>query len=72
VKSISAHSLYARIKKIIEKPREFVKTKSYFGPDRRRQQVEFNGKERRKLVEGASSSDEPREVSAEEAVLSQD
>lgn len=69
---ISAHSLYARIKKIIDKPREFVKTKSYFGPDRRRQQVEFNGKERRKPVEGASSSDEPREVSAEEAVLSQD
>jgi len=46
-KPISAKSLYIRIRTIIEKPREFIKTKHYFGPDRRRRQVEWTGPERR-------------------------
>ena len=49
-KPISAHSLYARIRSIIENPREFVQTKSYFGPDRRRQQMEYRNEERRKIT----------------------
>ena len=47
-KPISAKSLYARIRSIIENPRPFVRTASYFGPDRRRHQQPFKGKERRK------------------------
>lgn len=35
-KPVSAASLYARIVSIIENPRRFVRTGSYFGPDRRR------------------------------------
>ena len=35
-KPVSAASLYARIVAIIESPRRFVRTGSYFGPDRRR------------------------------------
>jgi two-component system, chemotaxis family, chemotaxis protein CheY len=46
-KPISAKALYARIRTIIEKPREFIKTKRYFGPDRRRNQGDYKGNERR-------------------------
>lgn len=35
-KPISAVSLYRRIVSIIENPRQFIKTRSYVGPDRRR------------------------------------
>ncbi|MCB1476978.1 MAG: response regulator [Rhodobiaceae bacterium] len=40
-KPISAKSLYLRLYSVIAMPRQFVKTKTYFGPDRRR--VEGNG-----------------------------
>lgn len=35
-KPVSPASLYSRIVSVIEKRREFVKTKNFFGPDRRR------------------------------------
>ena len=61
-KPISARSLYARIWIIIEKPCEFIKTKSYFGPDRRRNDAEYKGSERRvanlEESEGELSQDE--------------
>jgi DNA-binding response OmpR family regulator len=47
-KPISLKSLSQRIIHIIEKPRPFVKTKRYFGPDRRRQQLPYRGPDRRK------------------------
>ena len=47
VKPISAKSLYTRIREIIEHPRDFVRTASYFGPDRRRRQVKIGHAERR-------------------------
>ena len=34
---------------IIERPRQFVHTKDFFGPDRRRQKLEHEGPERRVL-----------------------
>jgi two-component system chemotaxis response regulator CheY len=47
-KPVSASALYRRIQNVIENPREFVRTKSYFGPERRRDlPVEFQGDERR-------------------------
>jgi CheY-like chemotaxis protein len=49
-KPVSARSLYARIVSIIENPRPFVRTKDYFGPDRRRQMLPFEGPERRKAA----------------------
>lgn len=47
-KPVSAASLYARIVSIIENPRRFVRTGSYFGPDRRRRfDPEYVGPKRR-------------------------
>ncbi len=48
-KPLSAKSLYGRIATIIESPRPFVRTKEYFGPCRRRQNLGPQGgmKERR-------------------------
>lgn len=38
-KPISAKALYLRFASIIDNPRPFVRTKAYFGPDRRRQNL---------------------------------
>jgi hypothetical protein len=35
-KPISAKGLYQRILNVVASPRPFIKTKTYFGPDRRR------------------------------------
>ena len=48
VKPLSAQTLYTRLVSIIEKPRPFVRTKQFFGPDRRRKiSDKFGGNERR-------------------------
>ncbi|MCZ6606559.1 MAG: response regulator [Alphaproteobacteria bacterium] len=47
VKPISAKSLFDRIQAVIERPRPFVRLKSYFGPDRRRKTVGRGEEERR-------------------------
>lgn len=50
-KPISAKALYERIATIVLNPRPFVRTKNYFGPDRRRaSNTTWDGKERRKSV----------------------
>ncbi len=36
-KPVSAKTIYQRLASLIDNPRPFVRTKSYFGPDRRRQ-----------------------------------
>lgn len=49
VKPFTSRSLYARIEHVIEKPRQFVKSRDYFGPDRRRiKSDEYGGQERRR------------------------
>ena len=47
VKPISVKTLYNRIQNVIERPRQFVRTKSYFGPDRRRKEAKFEGDDKR-------------------------
>ena len=48
-KPISAKSLYQRIVNVVANPRPFIKTKSYFGPDRRRNvNPNYVGPERRR------------------------
>jgi CheY-like chemotaxis protein len=48
-KPISAKALHQRILNIVANPRPFIKTKTYFGPDRRRNvNSTYNGPERRK------------------------
>ena len=48
-KPISATALYERILNLIANPRPFIRTKTYFGPDRRRNAAaSYIGPERRK------------------------
>src|SRR5205085_8109094 len=48
-KPISANGLYQRVVNVVANPRPFIKTKTYFGPDRRRNTAaNFVGPERRK------------------------
>jgi two-component system chemotaxis response regulator CheY len=39
-KPVTAQKLFSRIAEIVERPRAFVRCDSYFGPDRRRRQIE--------------------------------
>ena len=49
VKPISAAALHHRIVNVIANPRRFIRTKNYFGPDRRRNNASgYTGPERRK------------------------
>jgi DNA-binding response OmpR family regulator len=49
VKPVTAKSLMERLTLIVNKPRNFVKSKNYFGPDRRRRpDPNYGGSERRK------------------------
>jgi CheY-like chemotaxis protein len=48
-KPISAKGIYERIVNVVANPRPFIKTKTYFGPDRRRSvNPAYSGPERRK------------------------
>ena len=49
-KPVSVRALYARIHQLIERPRAFVHTDEYFGPDRRRKQMPFKGPNRRSVM----------------------
>ena len=46
-KPFPAQHLYCRIRSIVEQPRLFVRLGDYFGPDRRRRRMEWQGIERR-------------------------
>lgn len=57
VKPFTAKALYQRIEQMIERPRQFVKGGTYFGPDRRRQRTgEYVGPERRVPIERPAKS----------------
>ncbi len=66
-KPISASSLYSRVRSIIERPRPFIRTNIYFGPDRRRRDNPgYKGPERRKEAKPADGDE------GNESSLSQD
>jgi CheY-like chemotaxis protein len=51
-KPITAKGMFLRIREVIERPRPFVDSKAYFGPDRRRRtEVMAEGQDRRGLGE---------------------
>jgi two-component system chemotaxis response regulator CheY len=53
-KPVAAKSLYERILSVVLAPRPFIRTKDYFGPDRRRTvNAKYAGPERRKGSEDA-------------------
>lgn len=48
VKPFNARDLYRRIVQVVERPRQFVRSEDFFGPDRRRKpKTEYTGPERR-------------------------
>lgn len=47
VKPMAPVDLMRRIQSIIEKPRPFIRDDDYFGPDRRRRMMAFDGEDRR-------------------------
>jgi two-component system chemotaxis response regulator CheY len=47
-KPFTTSAVYQRIVRVIEDPRQFVRSDDYFGPDRRRKISDFAGDERRK------------------------
>ena len=49
VKPVSAKGLAQRICSVVDNPRPFIKTPSYFGPDRRRQDLPYKGPDRRMI-----------------------
>jgi CheY-like chemotaxis protein len=53
-KPVSPKSVFQRLVAIIEQPRPFVRTPTYFGPDRRRQKKSFSGPDRRRPRRGAT------------------
>jgi DNA-binding response OmpR family regulator len=59
-KPISAKSLYERILNVVANPRPFIKSKTYFGPDRRRGvNPNYVGPERRKGGKAEFSRQQP-------------
>ena len=46
-KPISAETVYTRLCSVIESRRQFVKSSSFFGPDRRRRRGNYQGGDRR-------------------------
>ncbi len=59
-KPVTAKQLYLKIASVINHPRPFVRTKSYFGPDRRRHDPDaYKGEERRKNADGEHVVEQP-------------
>lgn len=54
VKPLSAQGIIKRIQMVIERPRAYIRTTKYFGPDRRRVDRGFHGVERRSDYETKS------------------
>lgn len=56
VKPFTARDLYKRIAQIIERPRQFVKTEEFFGPDRRRKEDEEYAGPMRRIEDSAADA----------------
>jgi predicted metal-binding transcription factor (methanogenesis marker protein 9) len=59
-KPVTAVELYRKVCSVINSPRSFVRTKMYFGPDRRRRSKAFSGEERRVNPYGDDVAEAPR------------
>lgn len=70
VKPYTAKKLYNKLVHLIEKPRQFVQSKNFCGPDRRRKEDDYDGPIRRKKDYYAAQRKELKEA-AEEILKSQ-
>ena len=50
-KPFTINAICEKILAVVDRPRQFVHTRDYFGPDRRRNNLEFEGPDRRKLTD---------------------
>jgi len=50
VKPVSTKALHARLRRIVENPRPFIRSSDYYGPDRRRRAMPIEGPDRRKYA----------------------
>jgi two-component system, chemotaxis family, chemotaxis protein CheY len=65
-KPVSVKAILTRLISVIEHPRPFVRTKTYFGPCRRRRgNDEYHGPERRNQSESTALDDDPADKIAE-------
>ena len=56
-KPYSIDGVATRLLQVIDRPRQFVHTGDYFGPDRRRHQVAFSDRDRRKITETSAEAE---------------
>ena len=66
-KPVSALSLYNRLVAVVERPRPFVRSSDFFGPDRRRRQAPFKGPDRRVAQSGLGPAGRPAATGARSA-----
>ncbi|MBI1986710.1 MAG: response regulator [Rhodospirillales bacterium] len=59
-KPISARAMYSRICSVISNPRPFIRTATFFGPDRRRRALPYDGADRRGKLH-VYAKEEPQE-----------
>lgn len=59
-KPINAHQMWTEIAAIVNHSRQFVRAKDFFGPDRRRRDVDYEGEERRAAVVDKPADAEPQ------------
>lgn len=64
-KPIAADGIYARLLAVLERPRPFIRSKNFFGPDRRRRRDNYNGEERRKLDLDEGAQDGAEKIPAQ-------
>ncbi len=57
VKPVSAERLYRRIASLIDQPRPFIRTPTYFGPSRRGEDMPFAGPDRRRASPPAPAAE---------------
>lgn len=58
-KPISPKKVYQRLKSVVENPRPFIKASDFFGPDRRRRQLDTGDHERRSEQHDYDYSEKP-------------
>ena len=56
-KPYSIDNVATRLLQVIDRPRQFIHTGDYFGPDRRRQQQAFADRDRRKITEASPEAE---------------
>ena len=71
VKPFHARDLYRRIAQLIERPRQFVRSEDFFGPDRRRQSTDVYTGPKRRESDGVDAAQIDDQRARAQAILEQ-